>query len=315
MIPNRTATITRHEHRTFAPRGFGVGTLAARLAMVMMSAAATTLTAAARADEVVLKDHSMSVWDGSVPLMNHRYSQPGSVGNMGTSAPFTSSGGTLSRVGIVWAHAGSGSGQCNGGSASNWNWRFMYWPSTADYLNDPWGDDVNGPVIVHTFSNPTNPNWYSQIGLAGCSHLYYAEVNVGFLNIILPEYGQIAHVMLVPDLPGPATTASGLLAFSHGYGAIGNEPDWFVNVQIGPDTFENLDFPQPWSAYRITATAPKSPCISADLNCDGVVNVSDLLILLSQWGLCPPSGDCPADLNDDGVVNVSDLLILLSNWG
>jgi hypothetical protein len=56
-------------------------------------------------------------------------------------------------------------------------------------------------------------------------------------------------------------------------------------------------------------------CIPADLNCDGVVNVSDLLMLLAAWGTCAKPDDCPADLNDDGVVNVSDLLILLSNWG
>jgi len=52
-----------------------------------------------------------------------------------------------------------------------------------------------------------------------------------------------------------------------------------------------------------------------DLNGDGVVNVSDLLILLGQWGTCADPNNCPADLNDDGVVNVSDLLILLANWG
>jgi len=46
-----------------------------------------------------------------------------------------------------------------------------------------------------------------------------------------------------------------------------------------------------------------------------VVNVSDLLILLGDWGPCVDPDACPADLNDDGVVNVSDLLILLSNWG
>jgi hypothetical protein len=52
-----------------------------------------------------------------------------------------------------------------------------------------------------------------------------------------------------------------------------------------------------------------------DLNGDGVVNVSDLLILLGAWGDCPQGRDCPADLNGDGTVNVSDLLILLANWG
>lgn len=54
--------------------------------------------------------------------------------------------------------------------------------------------------------------------------------------------------------------------------------------------------------------------IVGDLNNDGVVNVADMLILLSQWGQCG-EGNCPADLNGDGTVDVSDLLILLSNWG
>jgi hypothetical protein len=53
-----------------------------------------------------------------------------------------------------------------------------------------------------------------------------------------------------------------------------------------------------------------------DLNGDDVVNVSDLLILLGNWGSCPGENEpCPGDLNGDGVVNVSDLLILLGNWG
>ncbi len=55
--------------------------------------------------------------------------------------------------------------------------------------------------------------------------------------------------------------------------------------------------------------------IVGDLNNDGVVDVSDLLILLSAWGVCPDGSPCPADLNGNGVVDVSDLLILLANWG
>lgn len=53
----------------------------------------------------------------------------------------------------------------------------------------------------------------------------------------------------------------------------------------------------------------------SDLNGDGVVNVFDLLILIGQWGACPPKGGCPADLNGDETVDVFDLLMLLSNWG
>lgn len=53
----------------------------------------------------------------------------------------------------------------------------------------------------------------------------------------------------------------------------------------------------------------------ADLNGDGAVDVSDLLITLSNWGQCPATGVCQGDLNCDGVVDVSDLLVILANWG
>lgn len=53
----------------------------------------------------------------------------------------------------------------------------------------------------------------------------------------------------------------------------------------------------------------------ADLNGDGVVDFSDLLILLSNWGACADPGDCASDLSGDGIVDFTDLLVLLSSWG
>lgn len=53
------------------------------------------------------------------------------------------------------------------------------------------------------------------------------------------------------------------------------------------------------------------PACPVDLNGDGIVNGSDLGILLAFWGT-----DCPlADLNEDGIVNGADLALLLSAWG
>ena len=46
-----------------------------------------------------------------------------------------------------------------------------------------------------------------------------------------------------------------------------------------------------------------------DNNC--FVNVSDLLLLLAEWG----KPNSIADINDDGDVNVTDLLALLGSWG
>ncbi|MDP7008562.1 MAG: dockerin type I domain-containing protein, partial [Phycisphaerales bacterium] len=51
------------------------------------------------------------------------------------------------------------------------------------------------------------------------------------------------------------------------------------------------------------------PC-DGDVNEDGSVSVSDLLLAIDQWG-----GSGSADINGDGVVDVSDVLIIVGNWG
>ena len=50
-----------------------------------------------------------------------------------------------------------------------------------------------------------------------------------------------------------------------------------------------------------------------DSNGDGMVNVTDLLAILSAWGPC--AAPCGPDTNGDGQVNVTDLLTVLGNWG
>lgn len=52
---------------------------------------------------------------------------------------------------------------------------------------------------------------------------------------------------------------------------------------------------------------------NSDFNCDGLVNVIDLLQLLGKWGPCPV-GPCPEDTDHDGEVDVDDLLRLLGLW-
>ena len=55
--------------------------------------------------------------------------------------------------------------------------------------------------------------------------------------------------------------------------------------------------------------------IIGDLDNDGSVGISDLLLLLSDWGLCDDCEACPSDLDHDCQVGISDLLALLENWG
>ena len=61
--------------------------------------------------------------------------------------------------------------------------------------------------------------------------------------------------------------------------------------------------------------SPVGQGLPGDLDNDGQVGVSDLLILLASWGPCDICENCPADLDSDCVVGVADLLILLANWG
>ena len=55
-----------------------------------------------------------------------------------------------------------------------------------------------------------------------------------------------------------------------------------------------------------------STCCPADVDGDGVVGIGDFLLLLAQWGPCPPN--CIADLDGDGTVGILDFLLLLANW-
>ncbi len=54
---------------------------------------------------------------------------------------------------------------------------------------------------------------------------------------------------------------------------------------------------------------------SEDLDGNGIVSTSDLLILFTNWGICPDDAYCDADFDYSGVVSTADLLNLFVNWG
>ena len=54
------------------------------------------------------------------------------------------------------------------------------------------------------------------------------------------------------------------------------------------------------------------PCLRADVDCSGEVDLVDLLRVLTLWGPCKA---CREDIDGDGVVGFNDLLILLGAWG
>ena len=61
--------------------------------------------------------------------------------------------------------------------------------------------------------------------------------------------------------------------------------------------------------------AYRTPC-PGDVDCDGIVGITDFLAVLGAWGRCPPDPEpCPADIDGDGEVGIQDFLIVLGVWG
>ena len=61
----------------------------------------------------------------------------------------------------------------------------------------------------------------------------------------------------------------------------------------------------------VSVTTPPATTVPGDINGDGTINILDLSILLSHYGI----NYAPADLNHDNTVNIFDLSILLGNYG
>jgi len=54
------------------------------------------------------------------------------------------------------------------------------------------------------------------------------------------------------------------------------------------------------------------PC-PGDVDANGTIGFSDVLVVLSTWGAC--GSPCPADIDLNGTVGFPDLLIILTAWG
>lgn len=89
---------------------------------------------------------------------------------------------------------------------------------------------------------------------------------------------------------------------------------WFTADQ-GPDSGElELGLFKPGTEPSMTHIAAVPHCPSdcvGDVNGSGVVDVADLLYIVSVWG----SDDSQGDVNGDNVVNVHDILELMADWG
>jgi len=64
-----------------------------------------------------------------------------------------------------------------------------------------------------------------------------------------------------------------------------------------------------------TMIAGPADATCPDIDGNGTADMTDLLVVLAQWGECPPSGSCTADLDGTGTVDLDDLLLVIDGWG
>lgn len=67
----------------------------------------------------------------------------------------------------------------------------------------------------------------------------------------------------------------------------------------------------------VAALLTPLPPQPGDVNCDRLVNMDDLLAVISAWGPDAPQatfGSGTPDLNADRAVNIDDLLVIVNNW-
>ena len=115
---------------------------------------------------------------------------------------------------------------------------------------------------------------------------------------------------------GPWTTIA--LNLPPGSNAVGSVHtyDWTVPDDVQATVWVRVIMDNSGTDYTDFNDLPFSivPAIVGDIDGDGMVSTTDLLLLLASWGGCLDCDDCPADLDGDCMVGTTDLLLVLANW-
>jgi hypothetical protein len=162
-------------------------------------------------------------------------------------------------------------------------------------------------ILLNTYpADPDHPeNWSLQLQLDGAAGVLKDYLNDAAAPLIRNQWTEI-RVEIDLDQDEQAVYYAGVPLLTKGW-SDGVSPGGALNIAA-----VDLYAAGASSVYYddlVLEHGEMSPC-PADLDGDGAVGTSDLLLLLAAWG---DAG--PGDLDGDGLVGTGDLLQLLAAWG
>jgi uncharacterized repeat protein (TIGR01451 family) len=108
------------------------------------------------------------------------------------------------------------------------------------------------------------------------------------------------------------------------YGTATDTYAWSFGSPNGTGYYQFYSVAEDYVGHReplpMEGTTPDATCWIVhdpwDVNGDGSVNVSDVLLVLDHWGETPssPGWDAAVDVNQDDVINISDVIVILDHW-
>ena len=201
-----------------------------------------------------------------------------------------------------------------------------------DHIAMPYGYFGGAYIPYGFYGFPDYPSGSLRTSMPQLARFLIPHVNggaLGAMQILSPETVELMHSEQFPELDTRyglgfdlSTMVGGESLIGHDGGEAGVIADMYFRPDDGRgvclvangEPFAGGEFQAYWQIFtRLFEVGPVCP---GDLNGDGMVDVLDLLAVLSAWGPCPdPPTACPGDINHDDAVDVLDMLALLKAWG
>lgn len=188
------------------------------------------------------------------------------------------------------------------------------------------------PVTTYSvgiFSQDTNLNTSQTVSfilntLPATTHIFGDIVIPTTIVLDPPEIDQ-GDILTISGLAHPLSQITVFVGNGAPYSPVvqaNSSGSWILNFNSGVNTLPagtHITYGREVVTGGYTSILTQSiqfvinPCIAADVNCDGFVNLIDFSIMLFYWQQTNPSNP-RADINKDGVVNLTDFSVMLFFW-